>query len=101
MNWIPSIFRRRALYDDLSEEIQLHIEERAEQLMSQGMSAGQAMREARRAFGNRTVLEERSRRHQVAGVDAFGIAIEEVRDLGLRQHAVNLARREEEPGNTA
>jgi len=61
MDWIPSIFRRRELYDDLSEEIQLHIEERAEQLMSQGMSAEQARREARRAFGNRTLLEEHSR----------------------------------------
>jgi macrolide transport system ATP-binding/permease protein len=61
MDWIPSIFRRRERYDDLSEEIHLHIEERAEQLMSQGMSAEEATREARRAFGNRTVFEERSR----------------------------------------
>jgi len=61
VNWVPNIFRRRALYDDLSEEIQLHIEERAEQLMRQGMSAEEAKREARKAFGNRTLLEERSR----------------------------------------
>jgi hypothetical protein len=33
MNWIPQIFRRRSIYDDLSEEIRLHIEERSEQLM--------------------------------------------------------------------
>ena len=61
MNWIPNIFRRRKLYDDLSEEIHLHIEERAEQLMSDGMSREEANRAARRAFGNRTLLEERSR----------------------------------------
>src|ERR1039457_4941573 len=61
MNWIPNIFRRRKLYDDLSEEIRLHIEERAEQLMSAGMSPAEAEREARLAFGNKTVLEERSR----------------------------------------
>jgi hypothetical protein len=61
VDWIRNIFRRRALYDDLSEEIQLHIEERAEQLMSQGMSAEEAKREARKAFGNRTLVEERSR----------------------------------------
>jgi predicted permease len=61
VNWILSIFRRRALYRDLSEEIQLHIEERAEQLMSEGMSAEEATRHARKAFGNRTLLEERSR----------------------------------------
>jgi predicted permease len=61
VNWIPNIFRRRALYDDLSEEIQLHIEERAEQLVREGMSAEQAALEARKAFGNRTLMEERSR----------------------------------------
>jgi hypothetical protein len=61
MSWIPNIFRRGKLYDDLSEEIRLHIEERAEQLIGEGMSRWQAEQEARRAFGNRTLLEERSR----------------------------------------
>jgi predicted permease len=61
MNWIPKIFRRRKLYNDLSEEIRLHIEERTEQLMREGMSPKEAQREARIAFGNRTLLEERSR----------------------------------------
>jgi hypothetical protein len=61
MSWIPNIFRRGKLYDDLAEEIRLHIEERAEQLMGEGMSRREAEQEARRAFGNRTVLEERSR----------------------------------------
>jgi predicted permease len=61
MNWIPNIFRRGKPYDDLSEEIRLHIEERAEQLMGEGTSAEEAQRKARVAFGNRTVLEERSR----------------------------------------
>jgi predicted permease len=61
MNWIPKIFRRGKLYDDLSEEIRLHLEERTEQLMSEGMSRREAEQSARRAFGNRTLLEERSR----------------------------------------
>src|SRR5260370_1517726 len=61
MDWIPQIFRRRKFYEDLSEEIRLHIEERTEQLMRDGMSAEEATRAARRAFGNRTLLEERSR----------------------------------------
>ena len=61
MNWIPNIFRRRKLYDDLSEEIRLHIEERADQLMGEGMSPAEAQRQARLAFGNTTVLEEQSR----------------------------------------
>jgi predicted permease len=61
MTWIPQILRRRKFYEDLSEEIRLHIEERTEQLMRDGMSAEEAARAARRAFGNRTLLEERSR----------------------------------------
>jgi predicted permease len=61
MSWITNIFRRGKLYDDLSEEIRLHIEERAEQLMREGMSRREAEQQARRAFGNRTLLEERSR----------------------------------------
>ena len=61
MNWIPSIFRRRKLYDDLSEEIRAHIQERTEQLIGEGVSAEDAERQARVAFGNRALLEERSR----------------------------------------
>jgi predicted permease len=61
MSWIPNIFRRGKLYDDLSEEIRLHIEERAEQLMGEGMSRREAEQTARQAFGNRTLIEERSR----------------------------------------
>src|SRR5580658_7680015 len=61
MDWIPNIFQRRKLYDDLSEEMQLHLEERAEHLMAEGMSPQEARQAARRAFGNRTLLEERSR----------------------------------------
>src|ERR1017187_7740510 len=61
MDWIPNIFRRRRLYQDLSEEINLHIEERAEQLMREGMSRKEAEEHASRAFGNRALLEERSR----------------------------------------
>jgi predicted permease len=61
MNWMQKIFRRRKIYDDLSDEIRLHIEERAEQLVREGLSPEQAAQQARRAFGNRTLLEERSR----------------------------------------
>src|SRR5260370_3542463 len=61
MSWIPNIFRRGKLYDDIAEESRLHIEERAEQLMGEGMSRREAEQEARRAFSNQTLLEERSR----------------------------------------
>jgi len=61
MHWIPSVFRRSRIYDDLSEEMRLHLEERTEQLVGEGISPGEARRRARLAFGNRTLMEERSR----------------------------------------
>jgi predicted permease len=61
MNWLPDIFRRKKIYGDLAEEMRLHLEERTEQLMSEGMSQKDAEQTARRAFGNSTLLEERSR----------------------------------------
>jgi predicted permease len=61
MNWIPNSFRRRKLYDDLSHEMRLHLEERAEHLIGEGLSPQEAQRQARVAFGNLAMLEERSR----------------------------------------
>ena len=61
MNWLPSIFRRRSLLNELAEEMREHLEERTAQLEREGMSRKQAERAARRAFGNRALLEERSR----------------------------------------
>ncbi len=61
MTWIPGMFRRRKLRDELSEEVRLHIEEHAEQLRLEGLSPREAERRARVAFGNATLVEERSR----------------------------------------
>ncbi len=61
MSWISDIFRRRTLFNDLAEEMRLHLEERTEVFMHEGMSREEAAQAARRAFGNRSVLEERSR----------------------------------------
>ena len=61
MNWIPNSFRRRKLYDDLSDEMRLHLEERVEHLIGEGLSPEEAQRHARVAFGNLAMLEERSR----------------------------------------
>ena len=61
MNWIPNSFRRRKLYDDLSYEMSLHLEERVEYLIGEGLSPEEAQRQARVAFGNLAMLEERSR----------------------------------------
>jgi predicted permease len=64
MQWIPDIFRRQRLLDDLddlSEEMRLHIEARVEQLKREGLSPQEAERQARIAFGNLALVEERSR----------------------------------------
>src|SRR3954465_11546275 len=46
---------------DIDREMSFHIEERAEMLRDQGLSAAEAMREAQRRFGNRTYQGERVR----------------------------------------
>jgi predicted permease len=61
MEWIPDIFRRRQRFDDLSEELRVHIEERVAQLTGEGLSPQEAERQARIAFGNLALVEERSR----------------------------------------
>jgi putative ABC transport system permease protein len=61
MKWLTDLFRRKEIYGDLAEEMRLHLEERTEQLVNEGMSRKEAEQAARRAFGNATVLEERSR----------------------------------------
>jgi predicted permease len=61
MNWLHRIFRRR-LYNDLSEEVRQHIEEKTEQLIrTEKLSREEAEQAARRAFGNVTLMEQHSR----------------------------------------
>lgn len=61
MEWIPGIFRRGKRFNDLSEELRLHVEERVEHLRREGLSREEAERQARIAFGNVALIEERSR----------------------------------------
>jgi len=61
MNWIKQMFSRRRLYDDLSEEIQEHLDEKIEELVASGMSRKEAAAAARREFGNLTLVQEDSR----------------------------------------
>jgi predicted permease len=62
MSWLQQIFHRRRIYDDLAEEVHEHLEERTEQLMrTENMSRQEAQQAAKRAFGNPTLIEERSR----------------------------------------
>ena len=61
MNWIRQLFSRRRLYSELSEEIQAHLAEKVDELVSGGMSRHDAVATARREFGNVTLIEERGR----------------------------------------
>ncbi len=59
--WLKQIFSRRRLSADLSEEMQQHLEEKIEALVIDGMPREEAIHAARRAFGNATLIEQRSR----------------------------------------
>ncbi len=56
-----SLLSRRRRYHDLAVSIEEHIAEKVEDLMEDGMSRIQAEQAARRAFGNATLIEQRSR----------------------------------------
>ncbi|MGC1869685.1 MAG: ABC transporter permease [Acidobacteriaceae bacterium] len=61
MNPLQRLWKRRAMMDDLSDEIEQHISEKIEALVAAGMPRKEAEHAARRAFGNSTLLEERGR----------------------------------------
>src|SRR5580658_9581813 len=54
-------WRRRERYSGLAEEIREHLEEKTEQFVREGMSREEAVRAARWAFGNATLIEEQGR----------------------------------------
>lgn len=60
MNRFRRMVSRRRMTDDLSEEMQQHLEEKIEALVAGGMLREEAIHAARRAFGNATLLEQRS-----------------------------------------
>src|SRR5580704_16746266 len=61
MNWFANLFSRRRHYDDISEEIREHLDEKIEELVATGMSRPEAIAAARRQFGNVTLIEQRTR----------------------------------------
>src|SRR5580698_5111775 len=61
MTWLKRLVTRRRIFSDLSEEIQQHLVEKADALMTDGMNREQAERAAKREFGNVTRIEERGR----------------------------------------
>jgi putative ABC transport system permease protein len=62
MTWIQRLFSRRRIEADLSEEIRGHLDERIEDLVSRGgVPREDAVHQARREFGNVTLIEEQAR----------------------------------------
>jgi hypothetical protein len=61
MKWIRHVLARRALERDLNEEIRQHLDEKIDDLVADGLPREEAIRQARREFGNVTLLEERGR----------------------------------------
>ena len=61
MMWLQQLFSRRRLYNELSEEMHQHLEEKIEELVAAGMTRKEATAAARREFGNVTLIEEDSR----------------------------------------
>jgi len=61
MNWLTQLFSRHTRYDELSESIREHVDEKISDLMDRGMTREEAERTARREFDNVTLIEERSR----------------------------------------
>ena len=83
---IVNIFRATRVEDELDEELQFHVEERAKDLKAAGLADVDADREARRRLGNPAAIRERSRDVKLmAGLDAL------VRDV---RFAIRLLRRD-------
>jgi predicted permease len=61
MMWLKQLFARGRRYDELSESIREHFDEKIADLMDGGMPREQAERTARLEFGNPALMEERSR----------------------------------------
>jgi predicted permease len=61
MNQLRQLFSRGRLYNDLSDEMHQHLDEKIEELVATGMSRKEATAAARRTFGNVTLIQQDSR----------------------------------------
>jgi len=61
MPWLRQLFTRHRRYDELSESMREHLEEKIADLIDTGMTPEQAERSARIEFGNPALIAERSR----------------------------------------
>lgn len=81
MSRIANLFQRRKLERDLAAEMASHFEERIDELMESGMSREEAVFEAKRRFGNSTLLLEQG--HEVWRVSAIENLVRDLR-VGVR-----------------
>ncbi len=58
---LRALFKRRAVEDDLAEELRFHLAEETERNFARGMGSEEAALAARRAFGNATAAQEEAR----------------------------------------
>jgi hypothetical protein len=58
MNWLKQLFSRKRLYQDIEEEVALHLKERVNELVAAGMPKEQARTQARREFGNVALMKQ-------------------------------------------
>jgi putative ABC transport system permease protein len=63
---IAAVFRSHKLDQNIEEELRSHVEMRAEDNMSAGMSAEEAQLNARRRFGNSALIQESTRTERIA-----------------------------------
>lgn len=108
MKWLAWL--RRSRRDDLSDEIQSHLDQKTEALIAAGLSRADAEREARRAFGNVAQVREvagdvwrvesqiesfgRDVRHALRGLiqrPAYSVAVILTLALGIGANAVVFA----------
>ena len=61
LRWIRQLLTRGRMARDVADEIDLHLEEKIDELMAAGMTREAASAAARRAFGNVTLVREESR----------------------------------------
>lgn len=61
MTWIQQLFTRQRIDTELADEIRGHLEEKVDELVARGVPLQDAVHQARREFGNVTLIEEQAR----------------------------------------
>jgi putative ABC transport system permease protein len=72
-----SLFRRRAVESDLSDELRFHFDHQVEKLIASGLSPAEARRRARLALGTHDEIHEQYR--DSAGVRFFETLVQDIR----------------------